>query len=249
MTAASHGVSRPWRPALLCGVVAGLWTLAGDAKPSCSVDPGRSKVYRLELTVPATYCRRAAGEPDCRDFPKRSAIQLHGLWPNYQSGYPQGNCPRTECPERPDDEGRYCAYPALTQVYQATWWPELKPYMAGTEKCLERHEWVKHGTCSPMDAASYFHWALDNTRRIATALDALADQRVTRSRFDDMVRDRLPDLAGSLRLNCKGGALASLYVLYEWGERPTRPIPTRDAGTHFGNCRDAFTIPTRPSRD
>jgi ribonuclease T2 len=219
------------------------------ATPSCTVDPARTKVYRLELTVPATFCRRAENDPACEDFPKASALQLHGLWPNYQSGYPEGHCPSNECRERPPADGRYCDYPAPPGVYQATWWPELKPYMAATEKCLERHEWVKHGTCSPMSADRYFRWSLETTRRIAGALSGFTDQRVTRRRFDEQVRQELPDLAGSLRLNCKRGALSSLYVLYEWGDPPRKPIPTRDEGNHFGNCRDSFTIPSRPHRD
>jgi ribonuclease T2 len=103
------------------------------------VDPARSKVYRLELTVPATFCRRASDDPACRDFPKPFAIQLHGLWPNYPSGYPEGRCSRAECRERSDDEGRYCGYPAPPEVYQTPCLPKLKDYMAGTEKCLERH--------------------------------------------------------------------------------------------------------------
>jgi ribonuclease T2 len=231
---------------LLCGAGLAAWAGAGWAKPSCRVDPGRSKVYRLELTVPATYCRQAGDERDCRDFPKQTAIHLHGLWPNYQSGFPSGYCPQSECRVQSDFGGRYCGYPALPEVYQTAWWAELKPYMAGTGKCLERHEWVKHGTCSPMDPGTYFHWALDTTQRIATALQPVADQPLTRARFDALVRDALPELAGSLRLKCKGRSVSSLYVLYEWGDRPSRPIPTRERGNHFGNCRDSFTLPTRP---
>ena len=216
------------------------------AKPSCRIDPARSKVYRLELTVPATYCRKGGDEPDCRGFPKETPIQLHGLWPNYESGYPQGSCSRDECPERPGANGRYCGYPALPEVYGTEWWLSLNRYMAGTGKCLERHEWVKHGTCSSMDPARYFRWSLETTKRIATALAPLADQPLTRAHFDEAVHRRLPEFAGTLRLNCKGRAVSSLYVLYEWDDPPKHPIPTREPGNHFGNCRDRFVIPSRP---
>jgi len=234
------------RLVLLCATSFLLGSAVAWAKPSCRVDTTREKVYRLELTVPATYCRRATDEPDCRDFPKRTPIQLHGLWPNYESGYPQGRCSQAECREQFGIAGRYCGYPALPDVYRTDWWPELKEYMAGTAKCLERHEWVKHGTCSPMDPERYFHWSLATTRRIADALAPLADQPLTRRQFNDVIRTRLPELADSLRLSCKGGALSSVYVLYEWGPQPTQPIPTRESGSHFGNCRDPFVIPSRP---
>lgn len=231
---------------MLFGAALAAWADCGRAKPSCDVDPTQHKVYRLELTVPATYCRQARDEADCQVFPKRTPLQLHGLWPNYESGYPEGSCPYPECREQAPAAGRYCAYPDLPEVYKAEWWPELKTYMAGTDKCLERHEWVKHGTCSPMDSAAYFHWSLETTQRIATALAPLADQPLTRARFNDFVRARLPEFAGTLRLGCKGRAVSSVYVLYEWGNRPQQPIRTQDPGNHFGNCREPFVLPSRP---
>ncbi|MFO1417739.1 MAG: hypothetical protein U1E83_03640 [Methylotetracoccus sp.] len=217
-----------------------------NAAPSCQLDPERPKLMRLELTVPATYCARVQDDPSCLEFPKPSAIQLHGLWPNYQSGHPSGQCDRSECREQTARQGRYCAFPEPDGLYQAAWWPRLKPYMAGAESCLERHEWVKHGTCSGMKAANYFAWSLESTRRIAEALAEASDRMLTRDAFDRLVRDRLPDLDGAIRLNCRRNTVSSLYVLYEWGDPPGQPMRTRDSANHFGNCPKSFVIPSRP---
>lgn len=124
----------------------------------------------------------------------------------------------------------------------------MKGYMAGTESCLERHEWVKHGTCSPMDAPAYFRWSLEATKHIAERLNLPGDRPISRSNFNERARTNLPELDGALRLTCKEGALSSLYVLYEWGEAPAKPIPTRDGTNHFGNCPASFTIPSTPDR-
>lgn len=217
-----------------------------QAAPSCAVDSARPMLYRLELTIPATFCRNRPYDPSCRDFPKPSRIQLHGLWPNYRSGFPEGNCPDSECPNQSPELGTYCRYPEPPGLYQSDAWKTLHGYMAGTESCLERHEWVKHGTCTPMAATAYFAWSLENTRRIAAALRWPADRPVFRRQFDQRVAKRLPELAGAVRLTCKDGALASLYVLYEWGPVPSRPIATRGGTNHYGNCPNSFLIPALP---
>lgn len=218
----------------------------GQATPRCDVAPDRPKLYRLELTVPATFCRDRFSDRSCREFPKPAAIQLHGLWPNYRSGFPEGACSDAECPHQSPELGSYCRYPEPPGLYESGSWKALNGYMAGTENCLERHEWVKHGTCSPMDATTYFTWALQNTRRIASALRWPADRPVSRRQFHQRVAKRLPELAGAIRLTCKQGALSSLYVLYEWGPVPTRPIPTRNGANHYGNCPNSFLIPAQP---
>ena len=240
-TAFPHHVVAAACLALVCGAIP-----SGHAAPSCTVDSERPMLYRLELTVPATFCRDRPTDRSCQQFPKPSAIQLHGLWPNYRSGFPQGACPEAECPHQPPEVGTYCRYPAPPGLYESGAWKALSAYMAGTESCLERHEWVKHGTCSPMDPPSYFAWALQNTRHIAEALRWPTERPVSRRQFNQRVAKRLPELVGAIRLTCRDGSLSSLYVLYEWGPVPTRPIPTRNKANHFGNCPNSFLIPAQP---
>lgn len=230
-----------------CGFLVILaWTSTAHAAPSCSVDAERPKLYRLELSVPATFCGNHRNDPSCQVFPKPTRIQLHGLWPNYRSGFPQGECPPGECPRQDPGLGSYCRYPEPPGLYDSSAWKDLKGFMTGTENCLERHEWVKHGTCSPMDAPTYFQWSLETTKRIATALDLPSDRPVSRKKFNQRVARNLKDLDGSVRLSCKNGALSSLYVLYEWDPVPARPIPTRNNTNHFGNCPNSFLIPAVP---
>ncbi len=60
------------------------------AEPTCQIDLNKDPYYRLELTASATFCKGKGNQndPSCKDFPKEGAIQLHGLWPNYNEGYP-----------------------------------------------------------------------------------------------------------------------------------------------------------------
>jgi ribonuclease T2 len=189
---------------------------------------------------------KSTNDPSCKNFPKSSLIQLHGLWPNYENGYPQGSCGSAECPLQNDSLGKYCKYPKPQGLYDSARWSQLNDYMAGREKCLERHEWVKHGTCSPMAPPEYFGWSLEKTRQISTALAIKADRRISRQAFNGIVAQRIPDLDGSVRLSCNGKYVSGIYVLYEWGEKPGKPIKTSSGKNSFGNCSNTFVFPSRP---
>lgn len=216
-----------------------------DAKPSCRLDLSKEPYYRLELTVPATFCKGKVNRNDlsCKQFPKEGAIQLHGLWPNYEHGYPEGKCgSKKECPIA----ASYCSYIKPPDLYTSEGWKNLKGYMAGTEKCLERHEWVKHGVCAPMAAPQYFEWSLSKAKEISDALDSLVGKNVTREDFNNVIDKKLHEVNGAVRLKCNGQNLYSMSIFYQWGETPQAVIPTTSGENAFGNCSNSFVIPTKP---
>jgi len=216
------------------------------ADTSCSVSTEWQPYYHLELTVPATFCKEKRRDASCRGFPKPAAIQLHGLWVDYAAGsgdrFPEGSCTETGCRTGAD----FCRLPDVPALYRTDAWKKKQGYFAGTEKCLERHEWVKHGSCSPMDPATWITWSLDTTEAIVTGLALPVDKPLSRTEFDAAVAARLPELVGAFRLTCKGGLLVSLSVDYDWGPEPGAPRKPRSGKTRFGRCGDGFVIPSRP---
>lgn len=215
------------------------------AEPSCQLDANKAKFFRLDLTVPATFCRSSTGDPSCSVFPKASLIQLHGLWPNYDKGFPTGECSATDCPVS-DEPDKYCLYPKPDGLYQSSTWGSLSGYMAGTEKCLERHEWVKHGTCSGMQPQQYFQWALEETKRIADALSIPADTVLSQSELDDRIAQRIPELNGAVHFTCKGDSASGMYIFFEWGDEPGAPRRTKGGANSYGNCKKNLIFPSRP---
>jgi ribonuclease T2 len=211
------------------------------AEPSCKLDLSKDPYYRLELTASAAFCKSGANknDPSCEDFPKAGAIQLHGLWPNYSIKYPEGTCPASECPpNRPT----YCDYPSPPGLYESDGWKNMQGYMAGLEKCLERHEWVKHGICSPMKASSYFEWSLAKAKQVSEAVAPYVDKTIDRQKFNQIVANKLPELNGAVRLKCSGSNLYSLSVFYQWGDTPQEVIRTTSGQNSFGNCKQTFKI-------
>ena len=107
--------------------------------------PGKFDFYVLTLSWSPSFCeanaeRQPRGRPheQCGDRP--FSFVVHGLWPQYQRGFPE-----------------YCQVPA----------PRLNRGIVSSmldlmpSPRLIFHEWDRHGTCSGLNARAYF----DNVRK------------------------------------------------------------------------------------
>ena len=103
-------------------------------------EPGQFDFYVLALSWSPSYCEAAqarapARAPDQQCGGRPFAFVVHGLWPQYERGFPS-----------------YCQVPA----------PRLDRAVVGSmldlmpSPRLIFHEWDQHGTCSGLSAHSYF---------------------------------------------------------------------------------------------
>lgn len=101
---------------------------------------GQFDYYALVMSWSPTHCASDAGERDDQQCRPRSgrgfAFVLHGLWPQYERGYPE-SCPTRDRPFVPER-----VIDAIADVMPS--------------RGLAIHEFRKHGTCSGLDAAGYF---------------------------------------------------------------------------------------------
>lgn len=97
---------------------------------------GKFDFYVLSLSWSPEYCasrgNNRRGDIQCAGDRQYDFV-LHGLWPQYEQGWPQ-NC-STELISRPVIDSMLDIMPSPGLV---------------------RHEWTKHGTCSGLDPAGYF---------------------------------------------------------------------------------------------
>jgi ribonuclease T2 len=101
--------------------------------------PGQFDYYALVLSWSPTYCADDGRDDDTQCNRRdgwRYSFVLHGLWPQYESGYPS-NCRLPRRPFVPD------------QVINSML--DIMP-----SRGLVIHEYRTHGTCSGMDPMSYF---------------------------------------------------------------------------------------------
>lgn len=93
--------------------------------------PGKFDYYLLTLSWSPEFCYSHREKPECQSG--HHGFVVHGLWPQYASqGYPE-NCSTA---------------PGLSNP------AEMADIMPDTG--LVVHEWSTHGTCSGLDAESYF---------------------------------------------------------------------------------------------
>ncbi|MCV3271714.1 ribonuclease T2 [Roseobacter sinensis] len=104
--------------------------------------------YVLSLSWSPNWCALegdARGSEQC-DAGEDHGWILHGLWPQYERGYPE-----------------YCRTPARAPSRRMT--GEMSDIM-GTSG-LAWHQWKKHGTCSGLNAADYYALSREAYGRIA----------------------------------------------------------------------------------
>jgi len=117
--------------------------LAGAASVDAWADgtPGQFDYYALALSWSPSYCAatgRAQKSPQCSGT-RPYAFVLHGLWPQYEKGYPS-SC---KTKSRPWVPGQTIS--SMLDIMPA--------------RGLVIHQYRKHGTCSGMEADRYFQTA------------------------------------------------------------------------------------------
>ncbi len=117
---------------------------------------GQAPYYAFALSWETTFCETMKDKAECKaETPKSfeaTHFSIHGLWPQPRRNQFCGVDPKLSAL---DDQHQWDALPE----------PELTPQtrsalniaMPGTMSNLQRHEWIKHGTCYPAgNAEQYF---------------------------------------------------------------------------------------------
>ena len=116
--------------------------------------------YVLALSWEPAFCEVMKGKAECKSQTassyEASHFSLHGLWPQ-----PRNNvfCGVDRATAALDDQHQWdqLPEPQLTPATKAA----LDRVMPGTQSVLQRHEYIKHGTCYPAgNAEQYFKDAI-----------------------------------------------------------------------------------------
>ena len=109
---------------------------------------GEFEYYVLSLSWTPSWCALegdARGSPQC-DAGQGYGFTLHGLWPQYDEGWPSF-CPTSERPPSPSETG------AMVDIMGSSG--------------LAWHQWRKHGSCTGLSAADYFALSRRAYERVA----------------------------------------------------------------------------------
>ncbi len=209
---------------------------------------GRFDFYLLDITHEAAWCedgneRRGQCRQVDRTLANKRPLVLHGLWPeNLRPGaYP------TECGS--------AALVLSNDLRQ-----RLDRVMPGTMEGLDKHEWRKHGTCTGLDAETYYTEAVRWTERLGRALNgpvrAAAGGRTSAATLRAGIAASDPALADSVVFMCKNLAsvnpqhrrrpyLVSVRVCIDndgAGGRPETLLRCESVGRRDQGCGQSFFV-------
>lgn len=136
---------------MLLALLGSPFLLAGGSAPK--VDH-----YVLALSWQPTFCQFNADRPECRELDEAdfaaTHLAIHGLWPDTPQSTRLRYCGVDEEVERIDRQNRWCELPE-PEISDETR-SELARAMPGVRSCLDRHEWIEHGTCARVSTEEYF---------------------------------------------------------------------------------------------
>ncbi|SEP80301.1 ribonuclease T2 [Faunimonas pinastri] len=174
---------------LLCGSL--LPAFAQERSPDRT---GDFDFYVLALSWAPTHCRIDAPDRPCLESGR--AFTLHGLWPQYEHGFPD-SC-RTD---EPYNIPRSLASAAT----------DLFP-----DRSLLQHEWRKHGTCMGLDQKAYLdklREAVSRVRIPPLLRSADAPQYSSAREVENAFVVANPGLSpAGIALACKGQAVQEVRI-------------------------------------
>lgn len=163
--------------------------MAALALAACDDSPDITH-YVLALSWQPAFCELNAEKPECRELDgadfAAGHLAVHGLWPNDRPGGGPTYCGIDADTRELDTPQSWCQLPepemsAMTRAH-------LAQTMPGVRSCLDRHEWVKHGTCAGTGADRYF----GETLRLAAAVqDTAFAEAIAANVGDEVARERL----------------------------------------------------------
>jgi ribonuclease T2 len=163
--------------------------------PAVPTANGDFDYYLLALSWAPQYCASNPDDSQECALGKRYAFVLHGLWPQFNKGYP-ANCSSEPLPD------------ALKAKF-----PGLYP-----NDNLLIHEWSKHGTCTGLTPAAYLALTSQFKGQVQIPQDYRAPSAPFRTSADDLVaafRDANPALtADGVAVNGAGSGryLSEVYI-------------------------------------
>ena len=163
--------------------------------------------YVLAISWQPAFCETRPSRPECQsqtaDRFDSSHFALHGLWPQPRS---RDYCGVKIEDVAADERSAWSELPAPDISDRLE--DALAQAMPGTQSNLDRHEWIKHGTCYGSDAEDYFADSLAmleavNGSAVAELFAASIGQRLTQSEIRAVFDEAFGAGAGErVRVSC-----------------------------------------------
>lgn len=181
---------------IYAGIVAAILTSAAAPPVVADGVPGDFDFYVLALSWSPTYCTIEGSPEDAQCGIERFGFIAHGLWPQYERGYPD-----------------YCRSSMSDRVPNAI---AREVFDIVPSRGLVRHQWRKHGICSGLGHAEYYDHIRNAFEKIVIPTEYVNPDRhrsLNPATVERAFLDANPGLsADSIAVTCKRGHLADVRI-------------------------------------
>jgi ribonuclease T2 len=218
----------PRDPSVIARLVFRLWAaLAAFAAPAHAAGerPGDFDFFVLSLSWSPSYCA-FDDNPDRQQCRDSHGFVVHGLWPQYERGYPS-----------------FCRTPISRRVPDgvASSVIDIMPSYG-----LIRHEWEKHGLCTGLYPNEYFallRRAFERVRIPVEFKDAPRDRQLAPAAIEQAFAAANPGLSQrAMAVSCDRDGFAELRICMDKALRFRTCVQV-----DRGGCRDGrILVPAMP---
>jgi len=170
--------------------------------------------HLLALSWEPSFCEGHKTKAECRGETAQSAdarrLSLHGLWPEPKGKYYCLADPTLKAEYAKLDSASHWDQLPEPQITTATR-ARLAAVMPGVQSLLERHEWIKHGTCFGGTPDAYFNRAADLVEQVnASAVGQLMSANLGKSVSVPQILKAFDTAfgagaSGAVQVSCQGG--------------------------------------------
>ncbi len=195
----------------------------------------------LALSWHNAFCETHRSKKECRysmsTYRDETLFVLHGLWPQPQE---KSYCGVAYELKRFDKSRDWSRLPPVALSKETS--EALKQVMPGVDSHLDRHEWVKHGTCYGGDAESYFQKAISlvsqvNRSKVGRFFALNTGKVVTIEQIRFKVDESFGKGSGKqVEMLCQDGMITELW-LHLGGEDDDLATSLKKAESVHSRCR------------
>ncbi len=195
----------------------------GATRAPAAAKPADFDFYTLAMSWHSGFCN-GRSRPDCRGA--KGDLVLHGLWPSRAKGAHPAFCDGSR-------KQGFCGYAPLelsTDTRDA-----LDTVMPGSQVCLDRYQWHKHGSCSGLNPQRYFEQTVAYSQWLrhappANKMRLNSGGSVSRAAVLDWFAEW--GFGGAVSLHCKDGYLEEvrLYLQPNLPASPEQARPRKFSG-------------------
>lgn len=195
-----------------CGI------LLTDCKTSRPEKPETEKEYLLALSWQPAFCQSHQSKEECstqtEDRYDATHLALHGLWPQPKN---HTYCNVSETDRSIDRRSHWHLLDPLNLSEKTL--GDLLISMPGVASHLQRHEWIKHGTCYSDSAEVYYKDSLKLINKINdTDISALFANNINQTITAEQIRNAFDEAFGEgsgekVNIKCDNrGLITELWI-------------------------------------